>query len=403
MKNSQTFPAIFIATAILSSFGIIAIGHLVFDKRLVFLNRMEVSGSDYRDFFRASANIVDGVSPYDTPDKRYVTTPIPAILNTVFIPIGLKKATTLFLVLVPLSIGIGFFALTSAYDFTDRDRDQILIVGLIGMLFGYPFYFLLERENIDGWVFLFLGIGLYLLQKSQNEWLSSFFFSLAIMFKIYPAIIMGPIFLYRKWRLLFRLCLWLVFWTLISSGYFSGFRNQLLGRAQGYFRFDENGSIAATVALFFVWLDASGILSSTLPISFFILTPLFGALIYSVLLSNLVYSDYKLYHQGHKLDITTLLLYLPFTVAIPQVVYHYSLIICLLLVPTLCHLWTLPTSKLGKNMLFITTIGISITQWQAIAMHNLTGNILVEAIPGLGLLMTMTGISLYKTSVALTN
>ena len=89
-------------------------------------------------------------------------------------------------------------------------------------------------------------------------------------------------------------------------------------------------------------------------------------------------------------------MYFPFMLALPLIVYHYSFIICLALIPTMCHLWGVSEDRLQRMIIFAISIGIGMTQWQAIATYSLTENMLSHAIPGLGLLLIMTGIAFFK-------
>lgn len=396
--EKRDFPAIFVATAIVVWFGVIALGHLALNKPLIFVTPLELPGRDYLDFFRASSYIVSGGSPYDAPDEHYITTPVPAIFNIILLPFGFKVARLLLLILIPLSIAFSFTRFTAIYDLPSEAKGYIFLAGLSALLFGYPFYFLIERGNIDGWVFCFLGLGLYFLYKAQNEGKGALFLSLAMAFKLYPLLLVIPVFIYRKWRLLFFICLWGIVWFSTTFPYTLELQNILTERTQGYFRIDENGSLTSTVALALVALDA--FLPGTLSFSFFLYTPVFASVLYSMFLSAVILSDYKIHKLGGKLDVTTIVLYLPFMVAVPQVVYHYSLIICLLLIPTICHLWSLSTDLRTKRIFFVIMVGIACTQWQATASSNLSQNILALAIPGLGLLLIIAGITAYKLLLA---
>ena len=83
-------------------------------------------------------------------------------------------------------------------------------------------------------------------------------------------------------------------------------------------------------------------------------------------------------------------------IALPKVVYHYSFVIFLILIPAICDLWNKTEDKLQKNVLLVISLGIAMTQWQAIATYYLTNNLMSHAIPGIGLLVVMSGIVLYK-------
>jgi hypothetical protein len=89
-------------------------------------------------------------------------------------------------------------------------------------------------------------------------------------------------------------------------------------------------------------------------------------------------------------------MYVPFMVALPQIVYHYSFIICLILIPTMCQLWKIHKDRSQRITILVISIGIALTQWQAIATYYLTENMLSHAIPGLGLLIIMLGITIFK-------
>ena len=251
MLRKTAFPALIIAIFIATSFGIISIGHILTNKPLLFSNYINSYGLDYADFFSASEKIVSGQSPYGISNNRYVTTPIPAIANIVFLPLGFGNARILFYFLIPFSLAVGYRLIISTLGFTETDKDLVSTAGLVSLLFSYPFYFLLQRENIDGWVFLFLCSGLYWLPKPKKEWISGLSFSLAIVFKIYPVLIILPILLSKKWRLLFWIGLWLVLWGGLSFFWFSDFQTALSTRSQSFFRFDENGSLVATIRLHF--------------------------------------------------------------------------------------------------------------------------------------------------------
>ena len=278
------------------------------------------------------------------------------------------------------------------FGFSKIDKDLILTAGLVGLLFGYPFYFLLQRENIDGWVFLFLCLGLYWLQNPKKEWASGLFFSLAIVFKVYPMLIVLPILLSKKWRLVFWIGLWLVLWGSITLFWFSDFQTALASRSQSLFRFDENGSLVATISLISILINSLRISNV---VSLVNLSPIITVLIYGILLSLVIFTDYKL-GKVNKLETSSFVMYFPFMLALPLIVYHYSFIICLALIPTMCHLWGVSEDRLQRMIIFAISIGIGMTQWQAIATYSLTENMLSHAIPGLGLLLIMAGIAFLK-------
>lgn len=100
MARQPLFPAQTIALLIVTSFGVVCLGHVLLDRPLTFVTFLG-PGIDYLDFFISSQRILDGLSPYDFSTNRYVTTPVPAILNIPFLGLGLAGARNLFYLLIP--------------------------------------------------------------------------------------------------------------------------------------------------------------------------------------------------------------------------------------------------------------------------------------------------------------
>jgi len=391
-KASASYPTILISLFLLISLGVIILGYVITNKPLLLVNFVEMPGLDYIDYFRASTNILDRQSPYQILNARYVTTPIPALLNTIFVPFGFELARNMMFVLIPLSVVLAIFIASRLFPFSKADRNQIFLGGVVVLLCSYPFHFLLNRANIDGWVLLFICAGLFFHQKPKKEWLSGLFFSLAIVFKIYPVLILIPVVLYRRWKLLMWCVIGLVFWGLLSSFWFLDFQDVLLERSQNLLRLDENGSLYATTALIFVLLGSLGVsIKSSLMLIYII--PFIVAISYALMISIVVYTDFKA-GKDQKEGILPFTLYIPFMMALPQTVYHYSFIVLLMLIPTICFLWQVTPKR--SLMISFMMIGLCMTQWQAIATSLLTQNVFSHAIPGLGLLLLMVSVTIYK-------
>ncbi|MCD4753706.1 MAG: DUF2029 domain-containing protein [Anaerolineaceae bacterium] len=389
----MAFPAILIAMILVTSFGVITISYVLSKKPLVFLNYLPISGWDYKDFFVASERILTGLSPYNFETNRYVTTPIPAIFNIPFVLLGFDLAKIVLFIFIPCSIISAYFIIVSTYKFPTVEKEPILLAGLSCILFGYPFYFLIQRVNIDGWVLLFLSLGLFFFHKPKKEWLSGLFFSLAVAFKIYPILIFIPLLLNRKWKSMVWIVVWGALWVLISCFWLADMQTMLVSRSQSLFRWDENGSLLNTT----IMLIASIKLINTSIISANIVSAAttIAAVIYSILISTLIIIDYKLAKRT-TIQPETLILYVPFMIGVPQLVFHYSFIILLLLIPAICYLWGKSKNKWEKIALLAMTIGVALTQFQAIAAAFLTKNILAHGIPGFGLLIIMISIVSYK-------
>jgi hypothetical protein len=90
------------------------------------------------------------------------------------------------------------------------------------------------------------------------------------------------------------------------------------------------------------------------------------------------------------------ILYFPFMVAIPKLVFHYEFIILITLIPFICRLWRDVVDKTEKWILFAIAVGILLTQVQSFALVELLENITIHYIPGLGLMLVLIGIVFLK-------
>ncbi len=395
MRSSSAQPAVVIRAVLIAAFGLISILHVLFNKPIYFLYYwLNLHGYDFEIFFMAAQNILHGLSPYAVAwnYNRYVYPPIPALATILLVPLGFDTARLLLYVLIPVGVAAGFLALSSAFNFAKEIHKQVLWTGLACMLFGYPFYFLLHGENIDGWVFLFLCLGFYFSEKAGKYIWSGLFLSLAIMFKIYPVLILVPLVLYRKWRPLTWTGAWLAIGAGISAFWRSGFRSSLAGRLTD-FQLSDNGSLYATMLGF---QNLFGALGREAPAILVQYPTEIAAVIYAVLFLTVVAIDYQLARMG-RYDPAAVTMYVPFMLAWPRTVYPYAFLMCLILIPAVTRLWAARTTRAESITIMIISIGIVLSQWQSYAWYNLTGSELCYAIPGLGLLILMGGIAVYKS------
>ncbi len=394
MKRSNALPAIIVAALLITAFGLISLLHVISNKPILFVDYwLNAFGIDFEIFYKAAQNIVAGRSPYAIAMdyNRYVYTPIPALAYVAFVPLGFEAGRVLLYVLIPLSLAAGYLTISSAFSLPSTLRNPVLVAGLACLLFGYPSYFLIQRENIDGWVFLFLCLGLYFSQKARREPWSGLFFSLAIAFKIYPVLILLPILAYRRWRLLIWTTIWLALLAGISFPWHSGFRTGLAGRLTD-FELRGNGSLVATLVGFDSLLGMLGIPIPSLNLESF---TVIAAIIYAALLGPAILADFAI-GRTIKYHVATAALYVPFMIAWPRLSYPYAFVVCAILIPATCHLWQENANRIQNVILVVLTVGIFLSQAQAFALYNLTQSELAYAVPGLGLLILMAGITLYK-------
>lgn len=372
-------------------FAVISAFQVISRTPIYYVVPQDIIGYDYRDYYHASVYIAHGKSPYSV--SRYVTPPLPALANIILIPLGFEIARDIFIALIPLLIFFSYLIIYSALKDPDaNDGDWLLLSGIFVIAFSYPFYFLLERGNIDGVVLFCICAGLSLLRK--KPWLGSLLLAVASLLKLYPLLILVSLLFSRRWKPFFWTCGWLLGLALLTSPYWGDYLVSSYHRSY-YFRLDENGSMVNTVMIIMVFLQLVRTGNSTS--IFDQSSSIFTAIIYGITVITLLYSDYKTPHSTtQKAYLSNMLLYFPFMVAIPQLVYHYEFVILIPLLPVLSFMWRDTLSIPKKSCLVLMAVGIALSQWQAIALHMLTGNMLVQYIPGFGLMLVIIGIAVYK-------
>ena len=388
--TQKVTPALFIALLNVISFAVLIGFHLATQTPIYFISKWIMPGIDYRDFYQASAHVLNGDSPYLV--ARYVTPPLFAFANAPLLLLGFEVAHLVFISIIPFTILYSFLIIHRALGNSNEQDDWFRFIGIIVILFSYPFYFLFERGNIDGVVLFCMCLSLYLMDKRSG--LSGLLLAIAIHFKLYPLLLLPPLFIFRQWKTLLWTCGWALLLVLLTTPYWDDYLASSYHRSY-YFRLDENGSLVNTimVIIVFIRLAIFGDIGSTFDEN----SSIYAAVLYALSVVMMFYADYKLSSQAtQKEKLANMLLYFPFMVAIPQLVYHYEFIVLIPLLSVLNFMWKDTLSRQKKYCLVIIALGISLSQWQAIALHILTNNMLAYYVPGFGLLLVMIGISIYK-------
>jgi hypothetical protein len=371
-------------------FAVINVFQLVFNTPIQYIYR-KTFGYDYGDFYYASLSVFRGQSPYSV--VRYVTPPLPAILNMVFVPLGFEKARNIFTLLVSLAIFVSYVLIYRAFqDTSTNDNTILLLSGILLIVFSYPFYFLLARGNIDSLILLGMISGLLLLPKRVQ--IGSLLLAIAILCKLYPLLILSYLFFTRRWKPFFWTCGWVILIALLLLPFWDDYIAASYHRLY-FFRLDENGSLANTIMILMIFVKL--LFTGTIAFDFSQYSSMAAAVLYGTMVIVLLYSDYKLAPTTTpKEHLANALLYFPFMVAIPQLVYHYEFIILIPLLPVLSYLWNKHPTHPVKSGLILSAIGLALSQWQAIALYLVTNNMFAQYIPGFGLMLILTGVSLYK-------
>ena len=346
-------------------------------------------GLDYYDFWQASRCLLDGQSPYAV--ERYVTPPLPALANLPLALLPLDRAILAVAVANPVVVLLSC-GLTAASFFGPRRREATAVLALTAVLVAtsYPFYFLLDRGNIDGFVLLLLCLAVVLAERRGI--LAGVCLGLAIGAKVYPLLLVLPLALQRRWRALAAtgVCLALM-GAAFPLGFWRDFGARLAERS-GYFAIQENGSLSCT----FFYLGVGLHEGFGVP---FRPGVWHGAawLVYGLLLGLCVWADHaKRSRRDVPAQRAAALLYLPFMVAVPRTAFHYGLVLLLPLVPVLCWLWRERTGRGARRALAWLVLGVALSQSQAVALERLFGSVVPHVVPGAGLLLVLVGCTWLK-------
>lgn len=346
-----------------------------------------MSGVDYRDFYQASVQVLNGGSPYLV--ARYVTPPLFAFANLPFAFLGFETARLLFMLIIPLTILYALLVVNRSIGNSNAENNNSLLSGILVILFSYPFYFLFERGNIDGVVLICVCLSICFAEK--RPWLSGLLLAAAIHFKLYPVLLLLPLFVYRQWKSFFWTIAWALIFVILTAPYWSEFL-LLLPKRSNSFQLFENGSLVNT--LLFIGISLSDYRQGETIWSY---TPLYAAMLFGILIGMMILADYKLSRvSSPRQSLANILLYFPFMVALPRSVYHYEFVVLIPLLSVLDFIWQETSIQSARFPLWMITIGIAFSQWHAVALFDLTNNVSSYYIPGFGLLITMIGISVHK-------
>jgi hypothetical protein len=153
------------------------------------------------------------------------------------------------------------------------------------------------------------------------------------------------------------------------------------------FRPEENGSLTA---LFFLAGKWFGIAPSG-PGSSGAAGPLAMG-IFSLLLAGMAVGDWRRPRGDAAANESAgMVMYFPFMIAIPQLVYEYEGVLLIALIPVLCHAWFRSPERVARIWLLLMAFGIALTQIQIAALDRLLGAGRADAFPGFGLLLILIG------------
>jgi hypothetical protein len=380
-------PTVFIALLNLVVLAVINGFQLITQIPISYINKWIMLGVDYQDFYQASLQIINKDNPYQV--VRYVTPPWFAVANVPLALLSFNAARALFLFLIVVMVFFSYLSVANRLKDSEQS-EWFVFTGLFVILFSYPFYFLFERGNIDGVVLFLMCLGLLVMPK--QPWIGGLLLALAVHFKLYPVLLLPALLVARRWKPLLWTGAWIAILAILVAPYWDDFAI-LLSKRSNLFQLFENGSLINTFLFLGMFLSKSFHLGD----GFWTYAPSYAVALYTILFSVLVLADTKLSRAtSSQQQLVNALLYFPFMLALPKSVYHYEFVVLLPLLPALDYLWKNTTVPSQRVVLWVIALGLALSQWQAVALYALTSNDFAYYIPGLGLLLTLLGISVYK-------
>jgi len=338
---------------------------------------------DYLDFRIAGDKIFEGKNIYT--DRRYVAPPAGAVILAPLSLLSFKNASCALSAFILLSaLAVIFMAAGSFFDFIkphDAIYRQNLYIAVASVVFifafSYPFYFLFERGNIDWMVLLFFWAGIFALRKKYDIPAGTLF-GLSVCLKVYPAIVIIPLFIYKKWKSVTSLAITVILVAAIKPSLWHSYFQALLTNARTeYFRPDENISLANTLFYVFKFCGANINENRIITVSY---------ILFLILLA--VISIY-IYKKKEFIGIAgSIILIIPYFLMLPGTAYAYEAVFLIPAILYYCYVYANSVRYDITVLCYIAVTGIVMTQTQVIMMEKLSGLTWVHCICPFGVVLT---------------
>jgi hypothetical protein len=385
----STFPVAFVFCIELIGFATLLLLQIFRQSNINFTNKFGL-GYDFQHFYLSSQVLLSGISPYTI--GHYVTPPLPSILFVPFVWLfDFHSASLILFVLIPACVvaSIALIHQSANRDLAPSEKIKALFLIISIMAFGYPFLFLMDRQNIDGFVLLALSATIFLLPKKQ--WAAGLLLAIAISLKLYPILLLLPLLLRRKWIAILFCGIGLAAFFLATPALWTEFLSSRLFFRSAEFRADENASLAS---MFYAVGNAFAIPPGAFTSN---LAGMLATGVFFCLLAGMAILDFR-FPRTLPLDseLAWVTMYIPFMIAIPQLVYPYEDILLIAFLPILCHFWLRTKDAWGRGLLLMMASGIALTQLQIIVMNRLLGAGRCDPLPGFGVFLLLLGCVGYK-------
>jgi len=398
-KASYPAWAIVILTAI--TFGILNICQLYLLKDAYPVSKLRV-GSDYVCFYLGTELLMNGLSPFAM--KWYQFPPLAAYINFPLWQFDITTARHLMFFILIAAVLSAYALIASCFESIEKkERRSIFLYGLIIFLLSYPFYFLICRGHIIGIVIMLLAMGIYLLKKNNSA--SSVCFALSIGMIVFPVLIFVPLFLFRRYKIIFYTVLTIIILVLLCPDlWFEYIYKALFERLQskGWYMVEQNCSLTNTFYLLMLLINKMLAFAGAPPLrkDYWDVLPL---ILYPLMFLSMAVADFNIRKKNNmmdgKIETALTMMYLPFMIAVPRVSFQYNLVLMIFLIPVVCFLMHTLSGAMPKTILWLFIAGIFLTQIQA---HSLQALLIPDRaayfhfFPGFGLFLIMIGCVSFK-------
>src|SRR5262249_52111382 len=148
--------AVLLALSLLT--GSVLLLQVAIEKDVTFVNRFGLA-IDFLEVYRGGELVRQGKTPYEVP--RYVYPPLPALLTAPATSASFEVVRRVVPILILLATGGALFLLHRVLAPADGRRDGFFVAASVGvLLLSYPFLFLFNRGNLDGFALLCAALGL---------------------------------------------------------------------------------------------------------------------------------------------------------------------------------------------------------------------------------------------------
>ncbi len=146
MNSRINTPEYLVAIFLVLGMGVIILISLLAQQDLYFVYKVSL-GLDYHAFYEASVQIREGESPYLV--TRYVTPPIPAVINVPFTFISFEVVRVIVSILTFFSVLLSLFLVHRIFSISNKQNDINFLIAIVTILcFSYPFQFLFDPQYI---------------------------------------------------------------------------------------------------------------------------------------------------------------------------------------------------------------------------------------------------------------